>query len=388
MATTADAVIIGGGIMGCSILYNLAALGMTNTLLLEKDVLGSGSTSRSQAILRMHYSNEVTSLLAWKSLEVIKNFEELIGTPSGYTKSGYFLIVADEAGKQAMRDNVAMHQSLGIATSEVTLDEAREIAPMLSFQDNEAFAYEPESGYADPYSMTTGYASRAKDMGARIKDGTTVTAIEMEGGKITAVVTQDERIETGIVVVAAGPWSRPILRTIGVDLPLGTVRHQIINLRRPNDLPEHPAIGDIANDFSSRPDIGFRTLLGVGEEESPGPDSYNQGLDMPDVESGLKRLIKRIPAMSQALFQGGWSGLFTTTPDWHQILDGVEGIDGLYCAVGFSGHGFKESPMIGLTMAELITQGKASTIDISMLNMARFNNGKLLRSRYTMQVLA
>jgi sarcosine oxidase subunit beta len=92
--------------------------------------------------------------------------------------------------------------------------------------------------------------------------------------------------------------------------------------------------------------------------------------------------------MSQALFQGGWSGLFTTTPDWHQILDGVEGIDGLYCAVGFSGHGFKESPMIGLTMAELITQGKASTIDISMLNMARFNNGKLLRSRYTMQVLA
>lgn len=388
MATTADAVIIGGGVMGCSILYNLASLGMTNTLLLEKDVLGSGSTSRSQAILRMHYSNEVTSLFAWKSLEVLKNFEELTGTPSGYTRTGYFLIVSDEDDKKAMRDNVAMHKGLGIATDEVTIEQAREIAPMVSFQDDEAFAYEPESGYADPYSVTTGYANRARDMGARVKDGTMVTDIEITGGKVTAIVTPDERIETPIAVVATGPWSRPLLRKVGLDLPLGTVRHQVINLRRPNNLPEHPAIGDIANDFSTRPDIGMRTLIGVGEEDSPGPDEYNQGLDMPAVESGMARLAKRIPAMSEALFQGGWSGLFTTTPDWHQILDKVEGIDGLYCAVGFSGHGFKESPMIGLTMAELITQGKASTIDISMLNMQRFNEGKLMRSRYTMQVLA
>ncbi|MDA1227487.1 MAG: FAD-binding oxidoreductase [Chloroflexi bacterium] len=388
MATTADAVIIGGGVMGCSILYNLASLGMTNTLLLEKDVLGSGSTSRSQAILRMHYSNEVTSLFAWKSLEVLKNFEELTGTPSGYTRTGYFLIVSDEDDKKAMRDNVAMHKGLGIATDEVTIEQAREIAPMVSFRDDEAFAYEPESGYADPYSVTTGYANRARDMGARVKDGTMVTDIEITGGKVTAIVTPDERIETPIAVVATGPWSRPLLRKVGLDLPLGTVRHQVINLRRPNNLPEHPAIGDIANDFSTRPDIGMRTLIGVGEEDSPGPDEYNQGLDMPAVESGMVRLAKRIPAMSEALFQGGWSGLFTTTPDWHQILDKVEGIDGLYCAVGFSGHGFKESPMIGLTMAELITQGKASTIDISMLNMQRFNEGKLMRSRYTMQVLA
>ena len=388
MSKTAEAVIIGGGVMGCSILYNLAALGMRDTLLLEKDVLGSGSTSRSQAILRMHYSNEVTSLLAWKSLDVIKNFEELTGTPSGYTRTGYFLIVNDDADKMAMRDNVAMHKRLGIVTDIVSLEDAREIAPMLSFQDDEAFVYEPESGYADPYSVTTGYASRARDMGARIQDGTTVTGIEVMGGKITAVLTADERIETPIAVVAAGPWSRPLLRKVGLDLPLSTVRHQVINLRRPNSLPEHPTIGDIANDFSTRPDIGFRTLIGVGEEEGPGPDEYNQGLDMPMVESAMLRLVKRIPAMSQALFQGGWSGLFTTTPDWHQILDRVDGIDGLFCAVGFSGHGFKESPMIGLTMAELITQGHASTIDISMLNMRRFNEGKLMRSRYTMQVLA
>ena len=172
MPRTADAVIIGGGVMGCSILYNLAEQGMTNTLLLEKDVLASGSTSRSQAILRMHYSNEVTSLFAWKSLEVFKNFEEITGTPSGYTRTGYFLIV-DGENRQAMEANVAMHKELGIATDIVSIEDAKEIAPMLALEGNEYFAYEPESGYADPYSVTTGYARRAREMGARVQDATT-----------------------------------------------------------------------------------------------------------------------------------------------------------------------------------------------------------------------
>lgn len=388
MPNTADAVIIGGGVMGCSILYNLAEQGMTKTLLLEKDVLASGSTSRSQAILRMHYSNEVTSRFAWQSLEVFKNFEELTGTPSGYTRTGYFLIV-DGENRQAMEANVAMHKSLGIATDMISIEDAREIAPMLAFEGNEYFAYEPESGYADPYSVTTGYARRAREMGARIQDGTAVTDVEITNGKVTAVLTPDERIETPIAVVATGPWSGPLLAKIGVDVPLTTVRHQVVILRRPNDIvPEHPAIGDIVNDFSTRPDIGNRTLMGVGEDESPGPDEYNQGLDMPMVEQAFTSLAKRIPGMASALHQGGWSGLFTVTPDWHQIMDKVDGIDGLYCAVGFSGHGFKESPMIGLTMAELITKGRATTIDISMLNLNRFKEGNLMKSRYTMQVLA
>ena len=131
MPNTADAVIIGGGVMGCSILYNLADQGLTNTLLLERDVLASGSTSKSQAILRMHYSNEVTSSLAWQSLEIFKNFEELTGTPSGYTRTGYFLIVGSE-DRQAMRENVAMHRRLGIASEIVSIEDMRELAPMLA----------------------------------------------------------------------------------------------------------------------------------------------------------------------------------------------------------------------------------------------------------------
>ncbi|MXY46119.1 MAG: FAD-binding oxidoreductase [Chloroflexi bacterium] len=388
MPNTAEAVIIGGGVMGCSILYNLAEQGVTNTLLLERDVLASGSTSKSQAILRMHYSNEVTSLLAWKSLDIFKNFEEITGMPSGYTKTGYFLIVGQE-DRQALFDNVAMHRRLGIASEVVSIEDLRELAPMLAVEGDESFAYESESGYADPYSVTLGFANRAREMGARFQDSTPVTGIEVSGDRVTAVLTADGRVETPIAVITAGPWSDRLLNGVGVDVPIRPLRHQVVVLRRPpGPDTEHPIVADNLNGFSARPDIGGLTMIGAGEEEFVDADTFNQGVDMNVVEPTFEGIVKRIPAMSRAVFRGGWSGAFTVTPDWHPVLDHIEGIEGLYCAVGFSGHGFKESPMIGKAMAELITQGSAACVDISMLNLNRFETGDLLRSRYAMQVLA
>jgi glycine/D-amino acid oxidase-like deaminating enzyme len=385
---TAEAVIVGGGVMGSSILYNLAVRGVTDTILLEQNALASGSTSKSQAILRMHYSNEVTTRMAWESLRVFKEFEEITGGPSGYVRTGYVLI-AGESDRGALEKNVALGRRLGVDTKVVSAADVREIAPVMSVRDDEAFAYEPESGYADTYTVTTGYARRARELGAQVRVETTVTGIEVTGERVTAVVTADERIETPIAVVATGPWSKPFLASVGVDVPLSTVRHQVLMLRRPEDrVPEHPAVADLVNDFSARPDAGHLTLMGVGEAESVGPDEYNQGVDMPVVETYFGRMANRIPEMAHALFRGGWSGLFTTTPDWHPILDRVPGIEGLYCAVGFSGHGFKLSPMIGVAMAELITEGRGTTIDISMLGLGRFEKGDLLGSSYGMAVLA
>ena len=388
MEATAEAVIIGGGVMGCGILYNLAVRGLTNTVLLEKDALASGSTGRSQAILRTHYSNEVTTTLAWKSLRIFQNFDEIVGGQSGYVRTGYFLIV-DQEDRDSIRANVAMQKRLGVETDMVSVEDVREIAPMLSVSETESFAYEPRSGYADPYSVTTGYANAARKLGASVRSGEQVTGIEITGDSVSAVLTSEARIETPIAVVAAGPWSAPLLSEIGVDVRLRPVRHQVVMLRRPQDLvPDHPAIGDVVNDLSARPDAGNLTLIGVGEDELADADSYNQSVDMPMVERGFRGLAKRMPGMAQALVRGGWSGLFTTTPDWHPVLDRVDGIDGLYCAVGFSGHGFKLSPMIGVVMAELIMEGRGTTVDISMLDLGRFKQGRLLKSRYGMQVLA
>lgn len=384
----AEAVIIGGGVMGCSILYNLAERGVTDTVLLERDVLGSGSTGRSQAILRMHYSNEVTTRLAWDSLSIFRDFHEITGMPSGYTKTGYFVIVGPE-DRDAMLENVAMQRGAGVDTSIVTAEDVEEIAPMVRTFDGESFAYEPESGYADPYSVTTGYANAARERGARILSESPAVGIEVTANRVTAVLTESERIETPIAVVAAGPWSGPLLASIGVDVPLRPIRHQVVMLRRPQDVvPDHPIIGDVVNDMSPRPDAGNLTLIGVGEDEDASPDTFDQGVDMPMVEATFEKLVQRMPGMAQALFRGGWSGLFTTTPDWHPVLDKVEGIEGLYLSVGFSGHGFKLSPMIGVVMSELITQGRATSLDISEMSLDRFSEGRLMRSRYSMQVLA
>ena len=204
-----------------------------------------------------------------------------------------------------------------------------------------------------------------------------------------AVRVGGERVETRTAVVAAGPWSRRVLAGVGVDAPLSMVRHQVVMIRRPDSIPTHPILGDVVNDMSPRPDVGNITMVGVGEDNHDGePDDFNQGVDMHRVEQTMVRLAKRIPGMEDGLFRGGWSGLFTVTPDWHPVLDAVNGIDGLYCAMGFSGHGFKLSPMVGQLMAELIADGRASSIDISMLGLGRFAEGRLLGSRYAMSVLA
>ena len=381
MKSTADVVMIGGGVIGASILSNLGRLGVTDTLLLEKDVLGSGSTGRSQAICRMHYSNPVTATMAWESLGIFTNFDEAVGGESGFVETGYLVVVSQEDGA-GLAHNVTMQYGLGIDTMRVTVKDLEEIAPMVSVTEGEFMAWEPQSGYADTYMVTTSYAKRAREMGAEIVLRNPATAIEISGGRVKAVVTAEGRVETPVAVVAAGPWSKEVLGQIGVDVPLVPVRHQVASITRPVDkLPLHPTVGDIAQSFSFRPDGSSLTMMGFGDDEEVGVETYNQGVAM-------GRLTRRIPAMSEAYYRGGWSGLFTTTPDWHPILDAVPGIDGLYCAVGFSGHGFKLSPMIGVTMAELIVEGAARTVDISPLRFSRFEEGDLLGSSYRYRVLA
>ena len=176
MESTADVVMIGGGVIGASILFNLGRLGVTDTLLLEKDVLGSGSTGRSQAICRMHYSNPVTATMAWESLGIFTNFDEAVGGESGFVETGYLVVVGQEDGA-GLAHNVAMQYGLGIDTMRVTAKDLEEIAPMVSVTEGEFMAWEPQSGYADTYMVTTSYAKRAREMGAEIVLRNPATAI-------------------------------------------------------------------------------------------------------------------------------------------------------------------------------------------------------------------
>ena len=389
-AQTADAVIIGGGVIGCAIQYNLARLGVTDTVLLERDVLGSGSTGRSQAICRMHYSNRITTQLAWQSLQVFADFDARVGGHSGFVRTGY-LVVVNEADEDGLARNVAMQQELGVPTSVVSQDDLAQVAPMVALYDDERAAWEPNSGYADPYQVTVSYAARARESGARILTRAAAAGIETQGDRVQAVVTvAGERIATDTVIVAAGPWSKQVLAGVGVDVPLIPVRHQIATVARPVEVvPHHPTVGDISQSFSFRPDGSNFTTMGFGDDdEQADPDAYPQGLELPEATVARAKLARRVPGMADAYYRGGWSGLFTTTPDWHPVLDAVPGIGGLYCAIGFSGHGFKLSPAIGKAVAEFVAEGSARDVDITPLRFTRFAENDLLNSSYRYRVLA
>jgi sarcosine oxidase, subunit beta len=389
MAVTADAVIIGGGVMGCSILYNLAARGLKNGLLLERDVLGSGSTGRSSSIIRMHYSNEVHARMAWQSLEIFRNFDQIVGGDCGFIQTG-FLIFAGEDEVEAFQGNIALQQQLGIQTSVISHEDARGIAPGFYVDDCAGIAYEPLSGYADASGTAYAYATRARQLGAKVRLQTPAIGVEVSGERIVAVNTASERIETPLAVIATGPWSRRFLGQHGIDLPLEATRHEIVILKRPLDqLPYRPGGADLSQLVYWRPESADLTLVGNGniEEVIEDPEIYAPRASQGFIQEVWSRLARRIPAMADAQFSAGYAGLYTTTPDSHPVMDQVEGIKGLYICTGFSGHGFKLSPMVGALMTELILDGQATTIDLSPLRMSRFREGQLNQPKYGFRVL-
>ena len=386
MTITTEAVVIGGGVMGTSILYNLALRGVKAPVLLERDTLGSGSTGRSSGAIRMHYSTEVNARLAWESLAIFKNFEEIVGGGDvGWVETGYMLFVPEDS-IDGLRQNIAMQQSVGIATRIVSRQEATELAPAFELGETEAFAWEPESGHGDPSGVALAYSVRARELGAGVVLESPATSVEISGGKVVAVTTATERYATPIAVVATGPWSSRFLADIGIELPLVATRHEVFLLRRPMDrLPFHPGGGDMSNLIYFRPEGSDLTLVGNGtREEEADPDAYSPRVSM----DFWPRLAKRIPAIADAELFTGYAGLYTTTPDLHPIIDRVDGIEGLYICTGFSGHGFKLSPMVGIVLAELILDGEARTVDISPLRMSRFAEGDLNTTTYSFRVIA
>lgn len=390
MTCTTDLVIIGGGVMGASILYNMASRGVRSSVLLERDMLGSGSTGRSSGAVRMHYSTTVNAHLAWKSLSVFQNWDDVVGAGNpAFTQTGYMILVPPESAG-GLKYNINIQKALGIDTHIVSREEAHELAPAFALGENEAFAWEPQSGHADPSGTALAFISKARELGARIVLESPAVDVEITRGRVVAVKTATERYETPIVVVATGPWSRRFLRGIGVDLPLEATRHEVFLLRRPmNELSFHPGGADMSNLTYFRPEGVDLTLVGNGnEEQGVDPDTYNPSPTTNHLEDVWLRLSRRMPGMMQAEYFTGYAGLYTSTPDLHPVIDKVGGVEGLYICTGFSGHGFKLSPAVGIVMTELILDGTASTIDITPLRLSRFEEGDLNKHTYKFKVVA
>ena len=374
MRNTADAVVIGGGAIGTSILYHLTRLGLTNAVLVEKGQLASGSSGDSAAIVRQHYSNEVSIRLVRKSLEIFQSFADELGEPGVFTPAGWLFLCPPEAS-DLFDQNMAQLVRLGVRTWEITVDEAVEMLPGLNPIGIGKVAYEPDSGYADAHRMTSAFAARAE-----------ATGIEVANGRVEAVVTRRGRISAPVGVNAAGPWAARVAAWAGLHLPLEISREQDVAIRPPPGVPTPQVSLSIMVDRTYlRPEAGGRLLVGTGhpkENEPADPDAFRRDADADFIADVSRRLAHRFPALAGSEVAASWAGLYSITPDWSMIVDRAPGVGGLYLAVGGSGHSFKLAPAIGLCLAELIVDGKASTVDISPLRASRFEQNDPLRSTY------
>lgn len=391
MIKTADAIVIGGGVMGASITFNLAKRGVGRVALLEKDFLAAGSSGKSGAIIRQHYSNVVTARMALRSLRVFQNFADVVGGDAGFIETGFFIIVAPEH-LEGLKANVALQQNVGINASVVSPEEVHDIDPHTYVDDLAAAAYEPESGYADPASTVTSFASAARRLGAEVYQQTKVTGIKVDSGRVQGVVTNKGDIEAPIVVSATGPWTNTVAEMVGVKFPVSPSRHQVATIRRPPGFGKSHAIyGDFTNLIYLRPETGELTLVGSIDpneaEEQADPDNFNEGVDFDFIGWSTERLCRRMPVMAQGVSRGGWAGMYSITPDWHPILDRMPGVEGMYVAAGFSGHGFKLSPAVGEMMAALIVDGECQDPDISLFRASRFEEGNLVKGQYEYSIL-
>ncbi len=381
MDRTADAIIIGAGVMGTSTAFQLVQRGIKRVVVLEKTNVAAGSSGKSSALVRMHYSFLPEARLALASLPWFQEWEDRVGGRCGFTRTGFFRLVAP-GKKDLLRQNVERLRNIGVNTDLISGDDLKGMAPATNIADIEVAAYEPDSGYADGYSTANAFMDAARRAGATLHQGVTVTGFQVRGDTIQGVETDAGNISAPIVISTAGPWSGPLLQRIGIDLPLVPSRHQIMILERPPELPhEHVYISPGSLYF--RPDSAGLTLVGYGAgEDGVDPDTYRDAVDQDHQIEGASRMAHHIPAMHEAGMRRGYAGCYTVTPDGKMIVDRAPGIEGLYLSTGFSGTGFKISPAIGIALAELATQGKATSVNVDAFQATRFDEGRMLRAQY------
>lgn len=390
MSNTFDVLIIGAGIMGCTTAFELAQRGL-KVGVLEKRQVGAGGTGKSSAIIRQHYSNELTARMALWSLRVFQDFDERVGGECGFRPTGFVALVAgkDQPGLAA---NIALQRRVGIATELLDAGALAEIIPQMRRDDLLAAAYESESGYADPYLTVTAYADAARRHGARFVLNTPVTGFRFAGGKVVGVDTPDGRFDAPLVINAAGAWGAGVARLAGVTAPINPCRVQVAFFRRPGGHEaSHPVVADFMNAIYFRSETGALTLVGLidpGEANAiVNPDAFDEQMDSAFVLDAGERLINRYPAMERSQSTGGYASLYAITPDWHPIMDEAPAGSGLFICSGFSGHGFKLGPAVGRMMADRVLNAPHSLFDTRMFRLSRYAEQEPVRGQYEYSIV-
>ena len=374
---TAEIVIIGGGVMGASAAYHLAKRGMRNIVLLEKEELfGTGATGRCAGGVRYQFSTEINIRLSLESLPMIERFRDEIGQDVNYRKCGYLLIATNEKDAILFGRNVELQNSLGVQTKLLSGAEVRARLPLMKFEDALAGTFNQEDGIVDPNSVVAGYISAAQKMGVKTLTRAEVAGIRVRAGEVEAVETTQGMIQSRMILNAAGPWAGQVCQMAGVQIPIVAIRRQMFTTNPLKEIPEDfPFVIDFAQSLYFHPE-GEGLLIGMSNQaEKPG---FDQTVDEKFEFLNLEAAIERMPLLERASRASHWAGLYEVTPDAHPVFGGSN-IKGFTICAGFSGHGFMHGPIAGKLMSEYILDGKFSTLDVSMLDLARFEQARLIK---------
>jgi len=379
MTETADVIVVGAGVQGASVAFHLARRG-ARVLVLERGTIAAGATGRSSGFVRMHYDLESESRLAWASFPYFRDWSDIVGAGDcGFVRTGYLQLVPASLADN-LRANVAMHQRVGIETRAVGPADVARLVPGAVTSDITVAAYEAGSGYADPSGTAAGFLAAARRDGARVIQGCRVGAVLVEGEAVAGVETDRGRFAAPVVVDVAGAWAPELARTVGLDVPVEAWRHPTAYFGLPDGRgADFPIVIDEINEVYFRPEGRETMLVGLesGNELGGSPDRPLAPLHSPALEEMVARVCARVPWMADGTLRTAHGGQDGITPDQRAIL-GPAGPDGFFLACGFSGTGFKTAPAVGACLAELILDGRATTVDIAPYSLDRFATGRLL----------
>jgi sarcosine oxidase subunit beta len=375
---TADAVIAGGGVVGCSLAYQLARRGL-DVVLLEREELGSQSTARCAGGVRQQFSSETNVRLQRLAVQQLLAFREETGGHADFRQIGYLFLLTRPEQEADFRNLLCMWHRVGLTEARwVDAAEARALVPVLAVDDVLGGTFCPSDGLASPADVTAGYAAAARRHGARLREHAAVTGIDVREGRVRAVRTADGDVATPVVFDCAGAWSAEIGRMAGVDVPVRPFRRHVLVTDAFPDVPRStPMTVDFATSLYFHPE-GDGVLIGMSDRREP--STYRTDVNWDFLERMVEAAARRAPALERAGVHTAWAGLYESTPDHQGILGPVHEVEGFWCACGFSGHGFMQAPAVGLVLAQLLVDGR-SEVEVSRFGHDRFARGELVAER-------
>lgn len=377
---TAEVVIIGGGIVGSSIAYHLTEAGCKDVLVVERETAqGKGSTGKSMGGVRAQFSTPISIQMSLYSIPFYASFDEKLGYPADYRPQGYMFCATSEKHLAYLTVNYKKQVELGLKNVRlITGDEIRSMFPQLRSDDIVGGSFCSTDGFVDPYSAMVGFMSWAADHGAKLWKHTEVTGIRREGNTIAAVETTRGTVSTRKVVNAAGPWAAAIAKMAGIELPVEPLRRMLVPTEPFDQFPHTaPMIIDMSTGFHFRPEARGFLLAWNDPEETPG---YKADFEPTFIEKILTRAADRVPVFENLAInpKRAWAGLYEMTPDHHPILGEAPDVPGFFLANGFSGHGVMHAPATGKILSDLLLTGKTDLVDVSLLGLARFAEGRMI----------